>query len=646
MLIPDTVLPASLRIGALMDKIPYKSIADLLRQNAARFDDRLAVKFRKQGKWVTLSYAQFYQRALMVARGLRKLHILPGDKVAILSENRAGWIIADMGILCAAAVTVPVYPTNTPEQIEYALNHSGAKLVFISGRGQYRKLLKIRDAIPQVQLVVSFERFLGESSLPLTTFYQLSEIDDPISEEERAQLEAIIDAIEPEMLMSVIYTSGTTGVPKGVMLSHSNILFDVWHTIKKARVLDHREVFLSFLPLSHVLERTVGYYLPVMLGGMIAFADSIEKIAENMVEVEPTVMVCVPRLFEKIHSRIFENVHQLALYKRKLFRNALSIGERYIYARHIDRKVPAWLGFQYALADRIIFKKLRSRFGRNLKFCCSGGAPLDKQINEFFWIIGVPILEGYGLTETSPVVCNNNFDELCFGSVGTPLESTELAIAADGEVLIKGPQVMLGYYQDALATKEVIADGWLKTGDIGRLEGRFLFITDRKKELIITAGGKNIAPQPIENLLKRDKYISQAVVYGDRKPYLTALLVPTIERLLEFAMEQDLNYHDFEDLVVHEPVMRLYRQRVAEVNSQLAPYQSIKKFLLLPRDFSIEAGELTATLKLKRKVISEKYKEQIEQMYTVPEETMPDRPNAPFNGQEGLTPGGFDETDK
>lgn len=602
-----------------MDKLPYRSVPDILRQNAAKFDIKPAVRFRRQGNWVTLSHAQFYDRALMVARGLRKLQIQPGDKVAILSENRAGWIIADMGIQCAAAVTVPVYPSNTPDQIEYVLNHSDSKIVFISSKAQYRKLLKIKDAIPMVQLVVSFERFLGEPSLPLSTFYQLSEIDDPILDEERVELEALIDSIDPETMMTLIYTSGTTGVPKAVMLSHRNIIFDAWHTIKKAGILCRDEVFLSFLPLSHVFERTVGYYLPVMLGGLITFADSIEKIAENMVEVRPTVMVCVPRLFEKIYSRIFESVHQLALYKRRLFRTALAIGKRYIYAKYIDKQIPLWLKFQYAVADRIIFTKLRHRFGGNLKLCCSGGAPLDSNINEFFWIIGVPILEGYGLTETSPVVCTNNFHDLRFGSVGTALESTELAIAGDGEILIKGPQVMLGYYNDPAATEEAMQDGWLKTGDIGRLEGQFLYITDRKKELIITAGGKNIAPQLIENLLKRDKYISQAFVYGDRKPYLVALVVPTIERLLEFAREKGINYNDPDDLVVHEPVLELYEQRIAEINAGLASYETIKKFVLLPRDFSIAAGELTPTLKFKRKAIIEHNKEKIERMYMEPE---------------------------
>jgi long-chain acyl-CoA synthetase len=602
-----------------MDDIPYKSVPDLLRQQASKFKEKPAIKFRKQGSFVILSYAQYYDRALMAARGLRKVLVQPGDKVAILSENRAGWIIADMGIQCAGAVTVPIYATNTPEQVAYVLAHSEAKVVFVSSKAQYRKILKFRDALPELQLVVSFERFLGEATLPVVTFYQLSEIDDPILVQERSELEAVIAGIAPEALFTLIYTSGTTGIPKGVMLSHRNVLFDVWHTIKKAGILSESEVLLSFLPLSHVLERSIGYYLPVMIGGLIAFADSFEKIPENMVEVAPSLIVSVPRLFEKIYSRIFESVHQLSLFKRTMFRRALAIGRRYIYASYIDNNASLWLRVEYAIADQIIFSKLRKRFGGNLKLCCCGGAPLDQTINEFFWIIGIPIIEGYGLTETSPVVCINNFQDLRFGSVGTAIESTEIAIAADGEVLIRGPQVMTGYYKDPAGTEEALQDGWFKTGDIGYLQDRFLFITDRKKDLIITAGGKNIAPQPLENLLKRDKYISQAFVYGDRKPYLTAVLVPTIERLIEFAQERNINYHDLDDLVVHEPVMKLYQQRVDAINQGLAPFETIKKFVLLSRDFSIEAGELTPTLKLKRKVISENYKEKIEQMYAAAE---------------------------
>jgi long-chain acyl-CoA synthetase len=587
----------------------------MLRQHAAKFDAQPAIKFRKQGNFVILNYAQYYNRALMVARGLRKLKVQPGDKIAILSENRAGWIIADMGILCAGAVTVPIYPTNTPEQVAYVLTHSEAKVVFVSSKIQYQKILKYRDALPALQLVVSFERFLGEPLLPVTTFYQLSEIDDPILDGEKTEIEKVIDDLTPDTLMTVIYTSGTTGIPKGAMLTHGNLLFDIWYTIKKAGVLSEHEVLLSFLPLSHVLERSIGYYLPVMMGGLIAFADSFEKIAENMVEVKPSLIVSVPRLFEKIYSRIFESVHQLSLFKRTMFRRALAIGKRYVYATYIKKNAGLWLKIEYGIADRIIFTKLRKRFGGNLKLCCCGGAPLDKNINEFFWIIGIPIIEGYGLTETSPVLCINSFQQLRFGSVGTALERTEIEIAPDGEVLVRGPQVMTGYFKDAAGTREAFQDSWFKTGDIGYLEDSFLFITDRKKDLIITAGGKNIAPQPIENLLKRDKYISQAFVFGDRKPYLTAVLVPTIERLLEFALEKKISYNDLDDLVVHEPVLQLYEQRIAAVNAELAQYETIKKFVLLPRDFTIEAGELTPTLKLRRKVIGENYKEKIEQMY-------------------------------
>uniref|UniRef100_C6E950 AMP-dependent synthetase and ligase n=1 Tax=Geobacter sp. (strain M21) TaxID=443144 RepID=C6E950_GEOSM len=598
-----------------METVPYLSIPDMLRHSAGQYQALNAVEFRKNGQWVILSYAQFYNRALMVSRGLRKLGMKPGDRIAILSENRAGWIIADMGILCAGGVTVPVYATGTPEQIAYALSSCGARIVFVSSKVQYRKLLQVRDALPDLELVVSFERFLGEAALQVTTFYQLSEVDDPILDAERGEIESVIDSLTPEMPATIIYTSGTTGTPKGAVLTHGNLVFDVRATLDKVGGVGQGDLFLSFLPLSHVFERSAGYYLPLSCGAAIAFADSMEKISENMMELHPTIMVCVPRFFEKIYSRIYEAVHQLSLFKRKMFRRALAVGRRYAYARYIDKYVPFWLSLQHAIADRLVFSKLRSRFGDRLKFCASGGAPLDREINEFFWSIGVPVFEGYGLTETSPVLCSNSFDALRFGSVGTPLASTEIAIAGDGEVLARGPQVMAGYFNDEAATREALVDGWFRTGDIGRMEEGYLYITDRKKDLIVTAAGKNIAPQPIENLLKRDKYISQAYVYGDRKPYLTALLVPTLERLLEFAQERKIAYHDLEDLVVHQPVIELYKSRVEAVNKELAPYQTIKKFALLPRDFTMDSGELTPTLKVKRQVISERYRDRIDHLY-------------------------------
>ena len=599
-----------------MNKTTYRSMPDMLRANAAAFGSRLALKYRKQGSLVTLTYAAYYERVLMVARGLGKMGVKPGDRIAILSENRVGWVIADMGILCARAVTVPIYPTNTPEQIEYMINHSGARILFVSGKFQYTKLLKIRESIPQLELVVSFERFIGDPLLPVTTFYQLSEIDSPVTPEEKKEIETGIDEIEPEEMLTLIYTSGTTGVPKGVMLSHDNILSNVRYLTEQSGVINENDVLLSFLPLSHILERTAGYYLPIYNGALLAFADSIEKVAENMLEMRPTVMICVPRLFEKIYHRIFENAHQAPAVKKAIFHWAVEVGKRYVAATHIDKRPSALLNLKYSIADRLVFSKIRARFGGNMKLFCSGGAPLDKTINEFFWVIGIPIFEGYGLTETSPALCFNNFEHIRFGSVGVALEETEFRIADDGEILVKGPQVMLGYYNDQVATAEAIQDGWLKTGDVGRIDDGFVFITDRKKELIITAGGKNIAPQPVENELKMDKYVSSAFVYGDRKPFLTALIVPNLERLLEFAKEKHIQYYQIDDLVMHEPVQQLFEQRLAEINKHLAPYETIKKFVLLAHDFSIDGGELTPTLKLRRKIIYEKYKYKIEDMYT------------------------------
>lgn len=594
----------------------FSSIPDMLRSNAAEFSSRLALKYRRQGSFVTLTYAAYYERALMVARGLGKMGVKPGDRIAILSENRAGWVIADMGILCTGSVTVPIYPTNTPEQIEYMINHSGAKIVFVSGKFQYGKLLKVRESIPGLELVVSFERFLGDPKLPVTTFYQLSEIDSPISDDEKREIEAKINLIKPDDMLTLIYTSGTTGVPKGVMLSHNNILTNTQYLTEQSGAIDKNDILLSFLPLSHILERTAGYYMTIRNGALMAFADSIEKVPENMFEIRPTVMVSVPRLFEKIYHRIYENAHQMPSVKKNLFHWAVEVGKKYVEATFIRKQPSTLLNLKYAIADRLIFSKIRARFGGNMKLFCSGGAPLDKTINEFFWVIGIPIFEGYGLTETSPALCFNNFEHIRFGSVGFALEKTEFKIAGDGEILVKGPQVMLGYYNDPEATADAIQDGWFKTGDIGHIDDGFVFITDRKKELIITAGGKNIAPQPIENELKMDKYISSVFVYGDRKPYISALIVPNLERLLEFAKEKHLNYYELDDLVMNELVQKLFEQRLSEINSRLAPYETIKKFVLLPHDFSIEGGELTPTLKLRRKVIYEKFKQKIEDMYT------------------------------
>ena len=600
-----------------MGPIPYQSIPDAIKNAAKKYAELPAVSYKKDGKFVSLTYESLYQRVLMAARGLRKAGLKPGGRVAILSENRTGWAIADLGTQAARGITVPIYATNTADQVAYVINHSGAEIVFISNRRQYEKLLAVRDKIPGVRHVFSFERFLGKPELPVYTLYQLSEISHALTSAEQQEIEADIAQLGHDDLITIIYTSGTTGVPKGVMLTQGNMLFDAHYAVTKLGGMQKKpETFISFLPLSHVLERTAGYHAALMHGCHIAFAESVEKVVENIVEIRPTMMVSVPRLFEKIYSRIYENVHLMNPLKRRMFHKAVEIGREYIYCKYVNQKKTGLLGIKYRLADRLVFKKIRARFGGRLRLCISGGAPLDKTINEFMWIIGIPTCEGYGLTETSPAVTLNSFEGIRFGSVGRLLEQTEAKLASDGELLLKGPQVMRGYYQDAEATADVLVDGWLSTGDIAKIDDEgYVYIVDRKKEIIVTAGGKNIAPHPIENELKLDKYISQAFVFGDRMPYLVALVTPSLERLIDLAHQENLNYFDLEDLVTNDKVHELFEQRIAAVNAKLPPYETIKKFVILPRDFSVEGGELTPTLKLKRKVIIEKYQEKINSLY-------------------------------
>ncbi len=599
-----------------MFELPYQSFPEMLKLNAARYADRTAISYKKEGKFLSLSYADFYERVLMAARGLRKAGMAMGDKIAIFSENRAGWAIADFAIQCAQGITVPIYATNTGEQAAYVINHCGAQIVFVSNRLQYEKLLAVRKQLPNLKQVISFERFLGSPDLPVYTLYQLSEISYPITDEERAKIEGWIAEVKSTDLITIIYTSGTTGVPKGVMLTQANVLYDAFYGLEKLEALSMDETFLSFLPLSHVLERTAGYYAPLMTGCHVAFSESVEKVVENMQEVRPTVMVSVPRLFEKIYSRIYEDVHHMTPLKRSIFHKAVEVGRRYVMLRYINPGPLGLLKLKYRVFDWLVFSKIRKRFGGHLKYFISGGAPLDKTINEFMWTIGIPTFEGYGLTETSPAVTLNSPWKVRFGSVGTPLPGTEVKLGEDDELLIRGPQVMLGYYEAPEETAKAIRDGWFYSGDIARIDDDgYVFIVDRKKEIIITSGGKNIAPQPLENELRMDKYISQAFVYGDRKPYLIALLTPNLERLIKMAQKAGLEYLDLEDLVANRKVHRLYEERIEALNAKLPSYQTIKKFLLLPRDFSVDGGELTPTLKLKRKVIYAKYQDRIERLY-------------------------------
>ncbi|BDD88318.1 AMP-dependent synthetase/ligase [Desulfofustis limnaeus] len=599
-----------------MDFLSYQSVPAILKENAQRYAKRTAVSFKKQGVFLSLTFEEFYERVLLLARGLLKVGVKRGDPVCIFSENRLGWAISDFGIQSAGGIPVPIYATNTGKQAAYIINHCEAKIVFVSTKAQYEKLLEVRDEIPGVELVISYERFMGDRSFPVYTQYQLSEVGTLLSVEDTGQIEAIIEQITQDDLITIIYTSGTTGVPKGVMLTQYNVMSNAQIGLHHLGVLGDKETFLSFLPLSHVLERTAGYYATLLSGQHVAFAEDVKKVMENMVEVQPTWMVSVPRLFEKIYSRVHEGAHQLSPLRRSIFHRALKVGREYATKKYVNGQADSLLALQYRLFDRLVFRKIRDRFGGRLRGFICGGAPLDRTINEFMWAIGLPVYNGYGLTETSPALTLSNRDYIRFDSVGKALAQTELKLAEDGELLVKGPQVMQGYFKSKDKTVETFADGWLKTGDIARIdEEGFVYIVDRKKEIIVTAGGKNIAPQPIENELKLDKYISQAIVFGDRKPYLVALLTTNLERVIDWSREQDLDYLDIYELIKSTKVRHLFSERIAALNKGLPPYATIKDFALIPREFTIEGGELTPTLKLKRKEIYEKYKDMVDDMY-------------------------------
>jgi len=599
-----------------MNIMSYQSIPAVLKENATKYAQRTAISYKEKGAFLSLTYAEFYERVLMLARGLRKAGMVPGDKVAIFSENRLGWAISDFGIQSVGGVTVPIYATNTGKQAAYILNHAESRIVFCSTKKQYEKLLAVQDQIPGVELVITYEGFMGDRCLPVYTLSQLTEAGTPLSEEDTRLIEEQIDRITQEDLITIIYTSGTTGTPKGVQLTQRNIMINAQYGVHQLGMEQKDQTLLSFLPLSHVLERTAGYYATLMTGGHIAFAESAAAVMQNMAEFKPTSMVSVPRLFEKIHSKVYDGVQKMPPYRREIFNKAVEVGREYVNKRYVLKEQTGLLGVKYRLFDRLVFKKIRDRFGGRLQYFLCGGAPLDKTVNEFMWILGIPVYNGYGLTETSPGITLSGAGNVRFDSVGKFFPETEVKLADDGELQVKGPQVMRGYYKNDEATAEGFEDGWFKTGDIARIdEEGFVYIVDRKKELIVTAGGKNIAPQPIENELRLDPYISQAIVIGDMKPYLVAFITPDIERVMDLAREESIPYSDVEELLADRRIKEVFAKRIEELNKNYPPYKTIKRFALLPRDFSIEGGELTPTLKLKRKVIFDKYKDIVDDLY-------------------------------
>jgi len=562
------------------------------------------------GTYQPISTAELVDRVRRLSKALLELGVERGDRVALMSENGPHWPTVDFATLCAGAVLVPVYPTLLPDQASYIAGNCGAKVVIAETAAHLEGFLANIDKLPDVRHFVLIK---GTSSDPRVI--TLDKLIEKGAGADAAEFEARARAVQPDDLATFIYTSGTTGTPKGVMLTHRNIASNVSSGLSVLG-LDRNFVVLSFLPLSHSFERTVDYCY-FLEGCTIAYAESVALVSQNMQEVKPHVFVSVPRVYEKVYSKVQEGVAAGSPIKQKLFAWAVGVGRAALPYRLKRQKPPGFLGIQLGLADKLVFSKIKARLGGRFEFAISGGAPLARDIAEFFWGAGLPIYEGYGLSETSPVISVNTRENVKMGAVGQPLPGIEVKIAEDGEILSKGPNIMKGYWGMEKETAEVIdAEGWFHTGDIGEVDSDgFLRITDRKKELIINAYGKNVAPAPIENTLKGSRFIGQAVVIGDRRKFLAALLVPDFEALKPWAEKQGIGVADNEKLIADPKVRELIGKEVTAVNANLAGFEKIVAWELLPNEFTLETGEITPTLKVKRRVINQKYGHVIDRLY-------------------------------
>jgi long-chain acyl-CoA synthetase len=567
----------------------------------------LLVKREKQYRPIT--YTELGRRVYAFARALHELGVRKGDRVAILAENCPEWAITDWATLCLGAITVPIYPTLTAPQVGEILSDSEPKVLVVSDKKQRRKACEAVEGTGLNPQIICIEPDSGGET---PSFEQMLNQPGALTESE---LRALVDASQPDDIITFIYTSGTTGEPKGAMLTHRNLISNIEAVLE---LIDWRpdDVFLSFLPLSHVFERMGGHFLPIYAGLTIAYAESLFTLANDMVEVKPTLMLGVPRFYASVMDRILASVRQMPPLRQKLFYRMLEVGKVYSRCRREGRSAPLGVRLQHAVLDKLVAAKIRERVGGRLRYFVSGGAALPKEVAEFFHAFGILIIEGYGLTETSPVLTVNPPNAPRFGSVGKPIRGVEIKIAEDGEILARGPNIMLGYYKKPEATAAAIdPDGWFHTGDVGYMDkDGYLYITDRKKDILVLANGKNVAPQPIENMLKQSELIQEAVVYGDGMSAPVALIVPNIDALRAFAKQQGIEATDDDALLNHDAVQKRFRQELERVNRELADFQRLKGFRLISKPFSIETGELTPTLKVKRRVVAEKYAHLLQEM--------------------------------
>jgi long-chain acyl-CoA synthetase len=590
-----------------------RTLNDVFLDTTTRIQKPDLMAYKAGGVYTPLSTQEVRQAVEEFAAGLSLLGMGRGDRVALLSENRPGWAISDYAILTLGAVNVPIYPTLPAKQVRYILEDSGSRAVIVSTAAQLEKVKSILETLPKLQGVIVLDEMV--STDPRIRSY--SSVCTLGREKRRQEPDFFIrtsKAAGPEDLASLIYTSGTTGNPKGVMLSHKNIVSNIRSTEGLVE-LTPKDVALSFLPLCHIYERLLDYLI-FFKGVTIAYAESIDAVGTNMVEVRPTLMGSVPRLYEKMYARLQDAAASGSFLKKRFFYWAVAVAREWARRTLAKQPIGFWLQRKRQIADHLVFSKFRARFGGRLRFFISGGAPLARELGEFFFGAGILILEGYGLTETSPVITFNRLDRFKFGTVGLPVEGVKVKIAEDGEILTQSDSVMMGYYNQPAETAEAMADGWFHTGDIGFVdEDGFLHITDRKKDVIVTSGGKNVAPQNIENMLKTCAVVQNAVVVGNQRNFVAALVVPNFEKIEAYARSSGIAFSSREDLVNKTAVKEYVLNEISNATVELASFERIKKIALVPHDFTVESGELTPTMKVKRNVVEARYKYLIDQLY-------------------------------
>lgn len=597
--------------------VEFSTITEMFDRLTMKYADeqRPVLMHKTSGTYVPISYRELRHRVELFALGLAAIGVKQGDHVALISENRPEWVVSDMGMLYLGAVNVPIYPTLTARQIEFIFNDANVKVAIVSNQMQLNKIERIsRDVKSLKKVVIMAERQDSAQGL-VVGFSDVLRAGESFERDHPAYLSQSLKQQKPADLLTIIYTSGTTGNPKGVMLTHDNLVTNI-QSCAEVIPFSPDDVLLSFLPMCHSFERMAGYYTAMSCGATVAYAESIETVRENLLEVRPTVVTTVPRLFERIYGRIKRQIDSSPTVHRKMFQWAVDVGRRYVIARK-RRSVSPALGAQRALAQRLVYRKLQERMGGRLKYFVSGGAPLARELGEFFEAIGIQIIEGYGLTETSPVISVNRLDHYKFGTVGHPIPGVEVKIAEDGEILARGPNIMRGYWNNKKATEEAIdKDGWLSTGDMGVFDAEgFLMITDRKKHLFVSSAGKNIAPAPLENLFLQSKYVNQFMLIGDRRMFISAIIVPDFDALREYADKNKIQYENFGDLAQNPEIHKLVERDIQFLQKDLANFERVRRFVLLDKPLTIENGEITPTQKVRRNIVEERYRDLIENMY-------------------------------